>query len=719
MSSGLCYHPFMPTPPNDLLQRLRAARLIRVSLWRANRWRREVEIALARRFGLGSREERVFFLLILVVGVLAGFLGILVHLLISGLRNLLWGGGSLVASASWAPAWKLVGVPLLGGAVVGLIVWLSRSPVSGYGMSALVEAVVIRGGKLPPKPVLLRALAAIVTVGSGGALGREGPMIRLGAMISSLLGSSLRLPAHRVRILLGCGAAAGLSAAYNIPVGGALFAMEVVLGNFALETFGPIVISSVIATLIARYAEGDLPSFYEARQLVVHGGWEMLAFVGLGVVGALVAIAFSSALRSGTGFFDRLRLVPPPLRPVLGMGLLGVATWLTGLPDLLGSGTETIGRTLSQTFSFEMLVLLVGAKLLATVLTAGSGCAGGLFAPQLTVGALVGGAYGQAMQTFFPNSTSPYGVYAAVGMAAVLAGGGHAPISTILILFELTGNYDLILPLMIASILSSLLARQLYPYSMYTEPLQRQGVDVAWRMEQAALGGLKVSDLLQRDGAVLHPADNYRAVAEQFLNNRRQRLFVIGQDGMLLGAVSLHDIKHALDDPSALTAVVAHDLMRPVDLVLESTASLRRAIEAFAHTDFERLPVIEDGRLVGVVAKRDLMALYTQEVLGRPAMLATFVNRGDSAAKDVVELPPDFAVRLTAVPAELVGKTLAEADLPRRFGVRVLQVRRRFGNESQRVNPQAQTVLREDDGMILVGPTAMLETFERGELPSI
>lgn len=679
--------------------------------------RHVADLILARRFGLATREDRTFFLLIGLVGVLAGTLSSLVHLLIDGLRRLLWGEGSLIELASTAPWWVVVGAPTVGGLLVGAIVHFGRSGGAGGGMASLIEAVALTGGRVPPRPMIVNALAAVATVGGGGSLGREGPMIRLGAMVSSWLGSRLGVAPHRLKILVGCGAAAGLAAVYNIPIGGALFAMEVILGNFALEIFGPIVASSVISTLIARGLRGDMPQ-YAAPGYALVSGWELLAYLVLGVLGAFLSVLFIVSLRAGRAGFARLSAVPVWLRPALGMALLGtLALAVPGaLPGALGSGYGTIDEVLGdQSLSLEALLLIALAKVIATVLTAGSGNSGGLFTPTLFIGAMLGGAYGYGVHAVWPDLTSTYGAYAAVGMAAMAAGTSHAPISAILILFEFTGNYELILPLMVAAIAASSLSRRLQRYSIYTEPLIKRGIDPSWRMEEAVLAGLKVGDLVRGDDDTLTPSDPYARVVDRFLATRRQRLFVV-DSGRLLGAVSLHDIKHALESPERLTAVLAHDLMVPVDQFLDREERLHRAAEVFAHSDFERLPVVDGSidRFAGLLAKRDLLAVYAQEVLGRPAMLATFIS-ADAGRRDYVELPPDFALRLVAVPDAVVGWSLGRLRLPQRFGIQVLEIKRGLtGGGTERVVPSADTALERGDLAIVLGPTAGVERLSAG-----
>lgn len=715
-----------PARPAGAARQVRSARLLRFREWASS-----LEFALARRFGLATREERVFFSLIGVVGIIGGLLGVATEGLIQAVQAVLWGhSGEFLRPllAHQVPPWVVIGAPACGGVLVGLIVWLGRQPPGGEGMAMLIEAVALSSGKIAPRPVLFDALTAVATVGSGGSLGKEGPMIRVGAMLSSLLGQRFRLPPHRVKILVGCGAAAGLAATYNIPIGGALFAMEVILGNFALEIFGPIVASSVIATVIARSLVGNVP-FYAAPGYSLKSIWELLPYAGLGVVGAVASIAFMVGIGASRRLFKRLTLLPRPLRPVLGMTLVGVLGLYA--PYALGRGYGTINLLLSgqlrlplrlglpQEFTILLLLVLALAKLLATALTSGSGGSGGLFTPSLTFGALVGAAYGHSVQWLWPHIASPTGAFAAVGMVAVMAGTSHAPISAILILFEFTGNYDLILPVMLAAIIASLLAKRLKRTSIYTEPLRARGIELPWRMEEAVLAGLKAEDLVRPDPDVLHPSDDYGKVVETFLSGRRQRLFVVDDDRRLLGAISLHDIKHVLEQPESLTAVVAHDLMVPAGTVVRRDERLHRATQLFASSEYERLPVVdEEGCLLGVLAKRDLLAVYAQEVLGRPAVLATFVSSNDGgSSRQYVELPPDFSLRTLPVPPEIVGRSLADVRLPQTLGARVIEIRRLGRQGEERVIPGADTVLEAGDQLVVIGPTGKMDLLSEGGAP--
>ena len=700
---------------------IRFSTRVRVAARRVRGWRRGLDFALAKRFGLATREERLFFLLIPLVGLLSGVLGLLITQLIALFQTLIWGSGEeILIRARNAPAWLRIVAPAIGGALVGLLAWRAKAAVGGHGIARLLEAVAVRGGRIEPAPVLWSSAAAVFTVGSGGSLGREGPMIGLGAMLSSWLGGRLKLPTHRLKVLVGCGAAAGMAAIFNTPIGGALFAMEVILGNFALDIFGPIVVASVLSTFVARSFRGAAP-IYAAPGYVLVSGWELLAYFGLGVVGALVSLLFVHGVRLVANSFTKMSWLPLPARPVVGMTLLGVIGLY--VPYVYGNGFDTITLALHEQLPLDpklpllMLLGLPAAKLLATALTAGSGGSGGLFTPSLFLGALVGGAYGWGVHAAWPDVTGSYGAYAAVGMAAVAAGTSHAPISAILILFEVTGNYDIILPLMLASITSSMLARRISKYSIHTEALARRGVDLSMRMEEAVLAGVAARDLMRQDTEILRLDDPYRVVVDRFLNTRRQRLFVVDEDGRLRGAVSLHDIKHTLAKPEQ--PATARELMVPVPRALKESDRLHRAAEAFAQQDFERLPVVAEGGVyTGLLAKRDLLAVYAQEVLGRPALLATFVSADGNASRNYVELPPEFSVRRVEVPKRFAARTLAESQWPQTTGTRVLEILRRSGNgNEERVIPEATTRLELGDALLLLGPTTAIEALERGEIP--
>lgn len=683
------------------------------TVWRRVRvWGRWLEMQLASRFGLATAEDRRFFLLIPLVGLTVGLLAIFVDRASKLLRVFFWGGffPSFEYAVHALPPWRVLLALGLGGLGIWLLSVLAGGSISRQGVSAVVEAVALSGGRLPLRPVLFSAAASLFTVSSGGSLGREGPMVRLAAAVSSWLGQKLGLPGYRLKILLGCATAAVLAANFNVPIGGSLFALEVVLGTFALEAFGPIVVSAAVATLLARAAESEAP-IYPAPGYSLVTPWEIVFHAGLGLIGALAAVAFVLGEKAIARFFRQAQRVPEGFRPVLGLLLVGGLGLFA--PQVLGNGFSTITSALREEYGLELLASLAFLKLLATAVTSGSGAPGGHFTPAFCFGALIGGSYGALVHRIVPTMTASSGAYAAVGMAALAAGTSHAPLSASLMLFELTGNYSLVLPLMVASTTASWVARRLYPYSIHTEPLQRRGIDLSDRLRETSLKQLKVADLVREDLETVHPSTSFPDLVDRFLESRRRRLFVVDQ-GRLVGAVSLNEVKHLLREAGSLSVVVAYDLLEPVPVQLWVDDPLDRAADLFARSESELLPVMDrEGRFRGVIAKRDLLALYAQEVLGRKSLLTTYATSRDWGVR-AIELPPNFALRLIRVPPGLVDRTLAETRLTQELGVRVVEVCRESNGGQEWFVPDASTLLEKGDELLVLGPERAVESLASG-----
>ena len=549
-------------------------------------------------------------------------------------------------------------------------------------------------------------------------------MIRLGAMISSWLGERLGLPAHRVKILVGCGAAAGLAAAYNIPIGGALFAMEVILGNFALEIFGPIVASSVIATLIARALTGNVP-------LYAAPGYALVERLGAARLRRArrprrLRLGRSSSSACGAGpaqKLSRLRSVPRPCQPVLGHDAAGRRSALY-VPHVLGSGTEHHQPGARGRAQAAAELGLPGgsrccccwasplAKLVATALTAGSGGSGGLFTPSLFFGALVGGAYGFWVHACGRTLASPYGAYAAVGMAAIAAGTSHAPISAILILFEFTGNYDLILPLMVAAIIVEPAVAPPAPaldLHRVAAPAAGSTSPCAWRRRCSPASR-------PTTWRAPTPRCCARATATPTWSRTSSRPAASASswsttDGRLLGAVSLHDIKHALEQPGEPDRGRGP---RP-DGAGRATSSSHGRAAAPGHRGLRRAATSSGCRWSttdGTLPRRARQARPAGGLRpggARPAGPARHLRLqpGRAGEPRLRRAAAGLRARLVPVPAELVGKTLAEARLPqtaRRARDRDQAAARPSGEE--RVIAGGDTRLQPGDQLILLGPAA-------------
>jgi CIC family chloride channel protein len=695
----------------------RAARGRRALQARFKRWFQVRWFALARRLGLSSREELTFAVLAPVIGALTGLTALAITWAISAFQGVLWGDRHhLLEAAREAPVWVKIGAPVAGGMVLAVLIAVFRQEVKGHGMSGIIESVALRGGFIAPGQSLLREVAGIATVGSGGSLGREGPMIRTGSMLASLVGRISGLEGRRLKVLIGCGAAAGMAAAYNAPVGAALFAMEVILGNFAVEIFGPVVVASVLATVIVRAVRGDAP-VYDIPPYQLVSAWELPAYLVLGLLGGALSVAFTRGVRSGERVFARVPFLSNVTKPIVGAAAVGAIGIL--FPEVYGNGFDAVNLSLRQHFSIGMLAILPLVKGIATATTLGSGGAGGLFTPALFVGALLGGLFGSGVHAVLgPDFSAGYGAYALVGMGAITAGTSHAPISSLIVIFEMTG-YDgkILIPLMLATMASTFVARRIYPHSIYTEALARRGITLPSRLEELVMEQLTAATVLRRSSDTASSRTPLKALVERFLSSRQKHLHVV-DEGVFVGAISLHDVKHVIKDGS-LDGVIAADLIDRDHPFVFAEDRLSRVLGVFADQDVDRLPVVEGDppRYLGLVTKQDLLRIYAQEVLRRPARLARIVREEDGAQKtDFVELPPGYEIREIEVPPQLAGETLASAELPKRYGVWVIAVNKR--NERgdwDRCLAQADSRLAAGDRILGLGPGPALDRLARAE----
>jgi CIC family chloride channel protein len=426
----------------------------------------------------------------------------------------------------------------------------------------------------------------------------------------------LKAPPLRQRTLVGCGAAAGIAATFNAPIAGALFAAEVILGEFGLSTFSPVVLSSVTATTISRHYFGDFPAFIIPTYKLV-SLWEFLFYPVLGVIVGLVALLFIMAVYKSEDLFDALKM-PEYLKPALGGLMLGcmLIVW----PNVFGVGYGTINLSLKNQLPFLLLLTLVFIKILATSITVGSGGSGGIFAPSLFIGAMTGGFFGWAVHEYFPLITADSGAYALVAMGAVVAGTTHAPITAIIIIFELTSTYEIILPLMITCMLSTLITTSLKRGSIYTIKLARRGVEITQGWEQTVLRALKVRDIAS-DYVVTVPENMHLGDIFEILKTEDvSYLHMVDNDGGLKGIISFSDIRSALREEWLEYLVIARDVATMDIITISPSDSIQDALYRMGRYGISHLPVVEEndnGKVVGTLTKKDVMAVYNKAVLSR------------------------------------------------------------------------------------------------------
>lgn len=664
--------------------------------------------------GLRQTEQIYMVVVAVVIGLLGGLCAVGFRLLIQVLNRIAWQQGPYTLDhLAGLPFWWKILAPTAGGIVVGLIIHRFAREAKGHGVPEVMEAVALRGGRIRPRVVVAKMLASGVCIGSGGSVGREGPIVQIGSALGSTIGQWLKIDPRRLRTLVGCGAAAGIAGTFNAPVAGALFAVEIILGDFAVAQFSPIVISSVAATVVSQRFLGDFPAFEVPSYSLVHAS-ELFAYAGLGILAALVALAFIRSLYKLEDAFDKLRLYPP-VRTMLGgmcIGVIGI--WL---PHIFGVGYEAINEALNGTLLWQFMLLLVVVKIIAVSITIGSGGSGGIFAPSLFIGAMLGGAVGTVVQSIWPVSTAGAGAYALVGMGAVVAAGTHAPITAILIIFELTGEYAIILPLMISCIIATLLSTRVQSASIYTLKLLRRGVDIHRGRAVNVLQHVPVREVMRPDVVTVSPRDGLVSLISKFIDHPGSTLFVTDERRQLQGLVTADQIRPVMRDPAALEGlVIAEDLMVEGEFPRvapdDSLADVMRLLGGYRG----ELPVLEDGRIAGVIWPEDVIERYNTEVFKRD-MVGSMASAVSQEGK--VELLPaasDTVVAEVPAPPQFIGRTIRELNIRQNFGVSILMIKHISPEGEERLT----TILEPDyafqpgDVMLVLGPNEELRYLRRG-----
>ncbi len=551
--------------------------------------------------------------LAIVVGIGAGLGAIAFIEMIRFFEGIFFGSGAQVLG--FLGQAYVIALPMLGGLLVGPLVHFIAPEAKGHGVPQVLTAVAIRGGRIRPVVVLGKALGSAITIGAGGSVGREGPIVQIGSAIGSTIGQALKLNERRVINLVASGAAAGIAATFNAPIAGVMFALEVILGEFGIQTFSTIVISAVTASVVSRAVLGDSPAF-AMPAYTLRSPWELALYTGLGIAAAGAALAFVKALHWFEDTFDRWQF-PDYLKPAVGglaLGVLGFA-----IPQVFGTGFSTIESALNSQLGWGLLLVLVFGKILATSLTLGSGSSGGVFAPALFIGAVLGGAYGQLAHLAFPGIVAASGAYAMVGMAAVFAGAARAPITAIIILFEMTQDYHIILPLMFATVVSTVLAQVLEPESIYTFKLKRRGIDVWAKKDANLMRGILVREAMTpiTEFPTVVPETSLSEVARLFQETGHHGLLVLDAQHELYGVVTLADLERALTAGGAATVA---DICTTDVLTAFPDETLDDALRHFGALDVGRIPVVDRRhrrRVLGVLRRSDILQAYSHALVDK------------------------------------------------------------------------------------------------------
>ena len=561
-------------------------------------------------------QDHNMLLLAAVIGFLAGLASTLFRRLIEFFGDVFSADGLTVIGITGSSIpFLLPLMPMIGGIITGIICHFFPDAVKENGVHRVMHAVAMKAGKIRKRTLLTCSTTSALTIGSGGSAGREGPTVQIGSAVGSALGNLFHLSHERVQVLVGCGAAAGIAASFNAPLAGVLFALEIILTNFTIHTFSPIVVASVIGTATGRAMEGNEITFsVPVHELVSYS--EIIFYLFLGLLCGVISKLFTFTYFKVSDIFEKKIPLPTPLKPALGGLIVGFIS--ISFPAVLGNGYDFMEKALNGELFWGLAFVLIFLKIISTSATLGSGGLGGVFAPSLFIGAMLGSAYGTLVHGINPSFTASPETYALVGMGAVAGAVMQAPLTNILMLFELTNDYTIILPIMITCIVSAYTFRAFDKNSIYIQKLLKEGINIKYGREVSILNSIKVNDVLSKDVTTIPEGMPFRKILETISYSKNFYFPVVDGQGEMSGILSFHMIREMIFEEELGDLIVANDLkVKPV-MTLTPENNLNQAMEMFAKLDVEQLPVVgrdDLKRVIGMVNRGEVVAAYNREVL--------------------------------------------------------------------------------------------------------
>ncbi len=601
-------------------------------------WQRALRIREKLRFS----EEAFHLVLAGGVGVIGGLVNLVFHTCIEISQKLFTNQvGEIVTVSEGLDIWHHLLIPTVGGLVAGLVLFWGLRMVGKQRSSNILEVVSTSDGRLPFRSAIVKAASSLLSIGSGASIGREGAITQLAATFASKWGQLAHWQPYRLRLLAACGAASGISAAYNAPITGAVFAALIVLGNFSMNLFAPLVFSSVVASMVSRSFFGMKP-LYEVPVFDFTSLTQLPWFLVLGIFTGVMGAVFLKLLRWSEEFFQNLKA---PIFTRMALGGLVVGLIAIQYPQVWGNGYGVTNEILHEEFvkkfqyPFLFLVGIFLAKLLATTATVGSGAVGGVFTPTLFLGAGVGCIFGTALHRTGQGVMLPTGAFALVGMGSMLAATTRSPLLAMIMVFEISLNYSLMPPLMLACVISTLMARRLHQESIYTEPLRKKGLMVDREsLRPGSATERTVGDLMRAPVPPVRETATLPEIAERFLTSANNFLPVVDGKHQLIGVVALQDLKEYLSAGPEMSAVIAYDVMRPPPACVTPNQLLLDTLPVMLSSEQRNVPVVNsrsENRLVGAVVRAEVLGLLSEAIATKaePVRLPTEV----SSAKDQKE----------------------------------------------------------------------------------
>ncbi|MDD2921462.1 MAG: chloride channel protein [Anaerolineales bacterium] len=621
----------------------------------------------------------------ILVGLASGAGVWLFKWLIDFVHGLMFGG--LYGVVSPLGAWMIALIPAVGGVIVGLINHYLLGEEKVHGTAGIMQSVALAGGRLHYQDIPLKSVAAVISIGAGASVGPEDPSVQIGANIGSMLAQTLRMSDDRIRTLVAAGAASAIAAAFNAPIAGVFFALELVLGEIGSNALGMILVAAVTSSVFTQAVSGSSPAF-QIPQYAFHSAWEFPLYLALGLLAGPVSALYVRLLYTAQDFYNGW-MIPRWMKTASAGLIVGVAGIF--LPQVFGVGYETIGEILNKNdLTLWLLFALLIAKIILTPISMGGGFFGGVFAPSLFIGATLGGGFGIIAATLFPSLNVNPSAFALVGMAAVLAGSVHAPLTAVILLFELTSDYRIILPLMFAVAVSLLISQRIQKDSIYALGLARHGIRLDRGRDVEVMQTIMVGESMQLDTSVLLESATLSDAAETLMQTRHHGLPVVDEKGLLVGILTVEDIERAGDK-----TFVSEACTRAVETAFPDE-TLNIALRRMSRRDVGRLPVVareNPQKLLGVLRRADMVRAYDIALTRRTA------QRHHEQTVRLDALTParvDVSDVVIENRAQCVGKRMSEIPFP--HDSVIASVRR----GRQVFIPRGETELRAGDILVVV-----------------
>ena len=615
------------------------------------------------------------------------------------------GASSLLQNIIDTPWYFIILIPMIGGLLTGLLIYFFAPEAKGHGVPEVMQAILLKGGFIRARVAIIKALSSAITIGTGGSVGREGPIIQIGSSIGSTVGQFFRVPSKRLKTLVGCGAAAGIAAAFNAPIAGALFAVEIILMDFAVAQFAPIVISSVMATVVSHILEGNFTAFLVPKYELA-SPYEIIFYFILGAICGIVSFLFIKTLYFSEDVFDNRFKFPEYLKPVIGGLLLGIIA--LAFPQIMGVGYETISIALNGDMLWYIAFILIFTKIIATSITLGSGGSGGIFAPSLFMGAMLGYFFGSFVHSYFPNITAPANAYALVAMGGLVAGTTRAPLTSIIIVFELTSDYQIMLPLMITCIISTIISSKLSRESIYTLKLVLRNINIKGGTESNIIKEIPVEDIYSKNFDTINATDNFSKVINTVIKSKSPEYPVIDSNKKIIGVLFLNDVKSYLYEKDTLKNIlIATDIAKTDFDIVTPEDTCADALDKISKLNQEGVPVVNnkrDKKIIGMLWRKDIQDAYLKaiEVREISSNLASSIVMKDEETD--VHFLEGHSISEIPTPKSFIGKSIKLLNIRVKYGVDVLAIKTRIKKkEKVKAIPSPDYIINENDILVVAG----------------